>query len=84
MQAMVTPSPPLVPPTIFLHFHEHLTFLVGPGYTYNNDSERLYNPQIMGGPTLRTGRLHFQGTALNIFRKGDMDAGLWVGVGYGF
>jgi hypothetical protein len=68
----------------FLLFNEHITFFAGPGYTYNNDAEHLYNPQLMAGATLRLGRLHFQGCAMNVLRSKDIDTGLWVGVGYGF
>jgi len=65
-------------------FNEHLTFFAGPGYTYNNDNKRLYNPQLMAGATLRLGRLHFQACAINVLQTKNIDTGLWVGVGIGF
>ena len=65
-------------------FSEHVTLFVGPGYTYNNDGHRLYNPHLMAGGTLRFGRIHLQATVMDVLRKGDPDYGGWVGFGIGF
>lgn len=65
-------------------FNEHITFFIGPGYTYNNDGHRLYDPHIMGGGTLRIGRVHLQATILDVFRRSDTDLAGWVGIGIGF
>lgn len=65
-------------------FSEHITLFVGPGYTYNNDGHRLYDPHLMAGGTLRFGRIHLQATVMDVLRKGDPDYGGWVGIGIGF
>lgn len=65
-------------------FTEHITLFAGPGYTYNNDGHRLYDPHLMGGGTLRFGRIHLQATVMDILRRGDADYAAWVGIGIGF